>query len=153
MKNIIILIITFSLSSCLHQQKNTQGIFKQIVDDQEYEKMNIYAWSFTPELTDSLKNDENFKFTMKEVKEEDFSLYYKAKKYAPQINWKNYKSKSKITEIKDNNILQISTPLFIRDNQEALIQIKTFYKNEFNVYKYKNGKWILSYSFGNRIKN
>ena len=123
------------------------------MDDQEYEKMNIYAWSFTPELTDSLKNDENFKFTMKEVKEEDFSLYYKAKKYAPQINWKNYKSKSKITEIKDNNILQISTPLFIRDNREALIQLKTFYKNEFNVYKYKNGKWILSYSFGNRIKN
>ncbi len=46
MKNIIILIIIFSLSSCLHQQKNTQEFFK-IVDNQEYEKM-IFMLGFTP---------------------------------------------------------------------------------------------------------
>ena len=38
MKNIIILIITFSLSSCLHQQKNTQGIFNpnSAIEKKEY---------------------------------------------------------------------------------------------------------------------
>jgi hypothetical protein len=42
MKNIIILIITFSLSSCLHQQKNTQGIFKEIVDEM-YKELHLPA--------------------------------------------------------------------------------------------------------------
>ena len=58
-----------------------------------------------------IKNDRNFKFTMKEVKKKILVYIIKAKNTLAQINWKNYKSKSKITEIKDNNILQVSTPL------------------------------------------
>ena len=54
MKNIIILIITFSLSSCLHQQKIRKGILRKLWMTKNM-KNEYLCMEFYPELTDSLK--------------------------------------------------------------------------------------------------
>ena len=152
-KTIYLIILIFTISSCLNQQKSTQGLLSEILNDEEYKKMDIYAWSFIPQLSDSLKNDQNFLYTMDEVKDKSFDLFFNTKNRTPLINWKNYKIRNKVVEFKNQNTLQISTPLFIQNDSEALVQIKTNYADWYNVYKYQNGRWNLSYGFGNKTIN
>lgn len=149
---IILLIFLANFTLVFSQNHNlVQNLLQDFIsENQEYLKLKLDPQSFIPELNNELKKDENYKYTMNEVKDLNFIKYFEKIKSLKTINWKNYNISKFKTDSKNYEI-QISTPIFINKNREALIQIKTNYVVWFNVYKLnKNKKWKLSYSFGNK---
>ena len=149
---LFILIFFIKFSFAFTQEKNLVEHFINDVIEQnkEYLSMKLNPLSFIPELNNDLKNDENYKYTMKEVKDKNFSKYFEKVKFTKQLNWKTYRISNFKVDSK-NYTIQISTPIFINKNREALIQVKTDYCDWINVYKLKkNNKWEYSYGFGNK---
>lgn len=148
MKFYLILFICIILNSCSMQKRTEKEyiklINKYIETNYEY-SLILRSKSFIPTLDTNLKNDENFNYTMTEVKESNFNKFYVANKKSKIIDWTNLINKAKVSE-NDFNI-EISTPLIVNNNQ-ALIQTITKNYNTFTVFQKKAGKWQLSYSFG-----
>jgi len=142
--------LNFSLIFSQEKKLVENFIADFIENNKEYLSFKLNPQSFIPELNNELKNDENYKYTMNEVKDKNFIQYFEKAKITNQINWNKYKIPKLKLDVK-NYTLQISTPIFINNNKEVLIQIKTNYLNWYNVYKKnKNNKWELSYTFGNK---
>lgn len=111
--------------------------------------LTINPLSFVPELNDELKKDENFQYTMTEVNEKNFNEYFKKIKKTKLLDWTKFGG-NKLTFSNSYYKLQISLPIFIKNNTEALVQVKTDFSNSFQIYKCTNNKCTLSYAFGNR---
>lgn len=149
---LILFLFLINFSFVLSQKQNIieHLICDIITENQEYLNLELNPQSFIPELNNELKLDENYKYTMNEVKDKNFIQYFQKVKNVKRINWKNYKLPKFKYDAKKYGI-EFSTPIFINGNKEVLIQIKTNYVNWFNVYKLnKNNKWELSYGFGNK---
>lgn len=149
---LILLIFFLNFSFIFSQEKNViEHLIRDIINEnQEYLTLKLNPQSFIPELNDELKKDENYKYTMNEVKDKNFVKYFEKIKISKKINWKDYNLPKFKYETRKYGI-QISTPIFINKNKEVLIQIKTNYVDWFNVYKLNKGnKWELSYGFGNK---
>ena len=147
---IILFLINFSFVFSQRQNIIEHLLIDIIEENQEYLNLKLNPQSFIPELNNELKKDENYKYTMNEVKDKNFIQYFQKVEKLNKINWTSYKL-SKFKYDSNNYEIEFSTPIFINNNKEALIQIKTNYINWFNVYKLNNNnKWKLSYGFGNK---
>ena len=147
---ILFLIFFFNCTSVNSQSKNQiSSILVDITTNSPYNKLTINPLSFIPELNDELKKDENFQYTMKEVNEKNFDEYFKKIKKTELLNWTKF-GVNKLNFPNSHYELQISSPIFIKNNTEALIQVKTGFSNWFQIYKCTNNKCTLSYAFGNK---
>ncbi|MBD8019120.1 hypothetical protein [Kaistella pullorum] len=152
MKFILPILFIFLNFTKLNSQTKiiTENLINEIISDQPYLGLVLNPKSFIPELNNELKKDENFKYTMKEVNEKDFNLYFDKSHRSKILDWREYNIKS-VKYSPSKYTLQISTPLFIKNNTEVLFQIKTEFSNSFQIYKCLKNKCSLSYSFGNKI--
>ena len=147
----LLFFVCFLLVSAQDKHQIEKLVNYIIFENPDYLSMKLNYESFVPELPESLKKEENFKHTMKEVRNNNFHKYFEKVKFTNKINWKDYNIKE-FKETKSKYKIQISTPIFIKKNKEALVQIKTNYSNWYNVYKLnKENNWQLSYAFGEKM--
>ena len=79
MKTKLILLLFFINFSLVFSQekKNVENLIQDIVNEyEEYLSLKLNPVSFIPELDTDLKNDEIYKHTMNEVKDNNFVKYF-----------------------------------------------------------------------------
>ncbi|MNK64426.1 hypothetical protein D3C87_836670 [compost metagenome] len=152
MKNTLFFLLFFFQFIFVNSQQRgiTEELIKDVfADNPEYLTLKLNPESFIPELSGDLKNSENYKYAMSEIQDGNFKKYFKSVRSINKISWKDYE----FQKIKFDSIdyeLQISSPIFIKNKKEVLIQVKTNYLNWYQVYKLKREKWELSYGFGEK---